>query len=73
MAGKTVSAIAGIMNNMTERADTRNWQSLPAYISYVRIPLVPGENKISINSRGKIKELKLYNKGGLQILNESYP
>src|SRR5690606_8637167 len=25
-----------------EKADTRNWQSLPAYIQYVRIPLQKG-------------------------------
>lgn len=73
MAGAAVSAVAGLFNKMTEKADTRNWQSLPAFISYVRIPLVAGENKISINSRGKIKEFTIHNIGGLQILNESYP
>ena len=29
----------GIANVATEKADTRNWQSLPSQISYLRIPL----------------------------------
>jgi hypothetical protein len=28
-----------LINTATEKADTRNWQSLPAYIHYVRVPL----------------------------------
>jgi hypothetical protein len=73
MAGKTVSAIAGIVNRITEKADTRNWQSLPAYISYVRIPLQQGANKISIVSANRSKELTVYSTGRLQILNETLP
>lgn len=71
MVGKTVTSIAGLFNRMTEKADTRNWQSLPAFINYVRIPLAPGENKIRINVAGKYKEIIVQNSGGLQILNES--
>jgi len=33
---------------ISEKADTRNWQSLPSQISYTRIPLKLGENKITI-------------------------
>lgn len=39
----------------SEKADTRNWQSLPASIYLARIPLQLGENKISLflsNHRG---------------------
>ncbi len=71
MVGKTVTSIAGLFNRMTEKADTRNWQSLPAFINYVRIPLAPGENKIRINVAGKFKEISVQNTGGMQILSES--
>ena len=38
-----------IMNAITEKADTRNWQCLPHTISYTRIPLVNGNNKLSLD------------------------
>lgn len=37
----------GLANAMTEKADTRNWQTLPYSVFYVRIPLQEGENKIT--------------------------
>lgn len=36
-----------IANGLTEKADTRNWQTLPYAISYIRIPLQSGENKMN--------------------------
>ncbi len=41
-----VGAVIGIINALTEKADTRNWQTLPFSISYTRIPLPEGENKL---------------------------
>lgn len=41
-----------IVNSLTEKADTRNWQTLPYSISYARIPLAPGENHFSIRLGG---------------------
>jgi len=38
-----------IFNRATEKADTRNWQSLPGSIFYSRIPLQPGVNNYQIN------------------------
>ena len=38
------------INTITEKADTRNWQTLPYSISYTRIPLTKGENKISLKT-----------------------
>ena len=55
-----------------EKADTRNWQSLPAYIQYVRIPLQKGVNKISVQAPGArnvIRTLEVEGKGGLQFVN----
>lgn len=37
----------GLANAMTEKADTRNWQTLPYSVSYVRLPLLAGENKVT--------------------------
>lgn len=38
----------GLVNAFTEKADTRNWQTLPYQVSYVRIPLQSTENKVEI-------------------------
>ena len=46
---QNLGAILGIMNAVTEKADTRNWQSLPHTISYARIPLKTGNNRLNLN------------------------
>ena len=46
---KNVGAILSIVNAATEKADTRNWQCLPHGISYARIPLTNGDNKLALN------------------------
>lgn len=60
---KDLGAALGIFNALTERADTRNWQSLPNSIYYARIPLKKGKNTISIlltAANGISKEEKVY-------------
>lgn len=37
-------ALIGMVNAMTEKADTRNWQTLPHSILYTRVPLEEGTN-----------------------------
>lgn len=39
-----------VANAASEKADTRNWQSLPSAIHYTRIPLEKGMNKIEITT-----------------------
>jgi uncharacterized protein len=59
-----------IFNRATEKADTRNWQSLPNSIFYSRIPLQMGENKVVVNietSRGEKKQKQLTIQGNGQI------
>jgi len=61
-----------IFNRATEKADTRNWQSLPNSIFYSRIPLQPGVNNISISLRnsGTVSDnrtIVLEGNGGLQF------
>lgn len=46
----------GLTNAFTEKADTRNWQTLPYSVSYSRIPLSSDENHIELqfsNSKGE--------------------
>lgn len=52
---KTIGSVLGIINAITEKADTRNWQTLPHSIYYARIPLAVGQNKVSLqlNSSGE--------------------
>jgi hypothetical protein len=60
---KELGAVLSVVNSATEKADTRQWQSLPNQISYARIPL---ENEIqlsttiiSINGQTKKEEFDL--------------
>jgi hypothetical protein len=43
-----LGAILSIVNAATEKTDTRNWQTLPYSISYVRMPLDEGMNSIEL-------------------------
>lgn len=43
---KGFGALLGVVNAMTEKADTRNWQTLPHSIFYARVPLKEGKNEI---------------------------
>ena len=48
---KTAGDITSLAGAISEQADTRNWQTLPAKIYYARIPLKPGNNSIEFNSK----------------------
>ncbi len=59
---------------LSEKADTRNWQTLPSYIAYARVPLQKGENQITItlkNAQGvdENKTITVQGNGGLQFYN----
>ena len=57
---ENVGAALGIVNALTEKADTRNWQTLPNTISYARIALPEGENSIELKTyRNKNYESKI--------------
>ncbi|MBX9734135.1 MAG: hypothetical protein K2X37_08725 [Chitinophagaceae bacterium] len=68
-AALTAGLLMNVFNTATEKADTRNWQSLPAAIQYVRIPLQKGTNEITINAMGKQKKITINGRGGLQLYN----
>jgi uncharacterized protein len=53
-----LGAAIGFLNFMVERADIRNWQSIPHSIYYARVPLAEGENNIVFEtaSGGKVNK-----------------
>ena len=48
---ETLGAIVGLFNAVTEKADTRNWQTPPQSISYCRISLTEGNNDLHFVAR----------------------
>lgn len=50
---ETLGLLATIGNAVTEKADTRNWQTLPHTIHYQRIPLQEGNNQLTLEMRSK--------------------
>lgn len=50
--GLAAGFLMNMINTATEKADTRNWQTLPAFIQYIRVPLKPGENVITLQNGG---------------------
>ncbi len=43
-----ISAVIDLYSILSEKADTRNWQTLPSSIYYARIPLLKGKNELTI-------------------------
>ncbi|MCB9293396.1 MAG: hypothetical protein H6559_09775 [Lewinellaceae bacterium] len=74
-AGQILGGAMDIINAMTERADIRSWQSLPAEIYYRRIPLRRGQNEIRVsffnqyNQRAEEHVLRIQGQGGLIVRN----
>ncbi len=63
-----------IFNIASEKADTRNWQSLPHTIYYSRVPLQPGENKLQfrtepLSAGASPVTLEVDGKGSLEFRN----
>lgn len=50
---KDLGAVISLVNAFTEKADTRNWQTLPHAISYCRLSLPEGEHLVSIHPDGR--------------------
>jgi uncharacterized protein len=44
---KTLGSVLEVINAITEKADTRNWQTLPHSIYYSRVPLPEGNNRLT--------------------------
>lgn len=48
---RTLGTLVGMINALTEKADTRNWQTLPNSIYYCRVPLKEGKNSVTFTLR----------------------
>jgi hypothetical protein len=46
---ENMGALLGLFNSFSEKADTRNWQTLPHSVYYARVPLPVGETTIRLN------------------------
>jgi hypothetical protein len=61
---------------LSEKADTRNWQSLPNEINYTRIPLHEGENTLVLHLKtagglADTKSIQIRGNGKIQFFNYS--
>ncbi|MFT3739130.1 MAG: hypothetical protein QM786_10250 [Breznakibacter sp.] len=54
---ENLGTLVSIINAATEKADTRNWQTLPFSISYARIPLPHGKHTIQLNAVGQSSDM----------------
>lgn len=45
---KALGSLFGIINAISEKADTRNWQTLPHTIYYARVPMKLGSNEVTL-------------------------
>lgn len=61
---ENLGALLSIANAISEKADTRNWQTLPYSISYTRVPLPVGESNV---------ELQLYSPRKSRTGNYKFP
>ncbi len=46
---ESLAALIGVVNALTEKADTRNWQTLPHSVYYARVPLQAGANDLNFS------------------------
>ncbi|MGG5576474.1 COG3014 family protein [Myroides sp. C15-4] len=63
-----------LYNLFSEKADTRNWQTLPAEIKYARVPLAKGKNQLAFdlqrpNGPSVKQEVEIESNGGLKFYN----
>jgi len=72
---ENLGTVLGIFNALTERSDTRNWQTLPSTILYARFPLKKGENKVQIiiDNQETSEEFIFEGSGNIKFLNYATP
>lgn len=73
-AREAMAMAVQVFSFLSEKADTRNWQSLPHTIYYTRIPLAEGENDITLRLRARTGDtarvhLQAPGTGGLIVRN----
>lgn len=75
---KELGTLLGLFNALTERSDTRNWQTLPNTISYARIPLTKENTEVQLIIGSKtdqqtVKTIQLNSPKGIQFTSISTP
>ena len=55
---ENLGALVSVINAVSEKADTRNWQTLPYSISYARIPMKEGKTQLKLNTYSPQKSRK---------------
>lgn len=69
---EAVALAIQLFNFASEKADTRNWQSLPHTISYIRVPLNRGTNVLQVTLSGQSSQkfnVVAEGNGSLQVQN----
>lgn len=54
---RALGSVLGMINAITEKADTRNWQTLPHSIYYARVPLTEGKNVVNFRLQKQSREV----------------
>lgn len=72
LAGELAGLIVNIVNNATEKADTRNWQSLPAFVDYIRVPLKKGLNSFSVHVGNLDKQFTVLGDKTIKVVNLTF-
>jgi len=75
---QSLGVVFSIFNALTEKTDTRNWQTLPNKIFYSRIPLPKMDNTIKIKVQSntgtnQVQEFKVRAAKKIQFLNYITP
>jgi hypothetical protein len=66
--GSLVSLLVNIATTVTEKADTRSWQTLPAEVGYTRIFLPAGKHTLRFKSRNKLNNETFTNEIQVEIV-----
>jgi uncharacterized protein len=53
---RALGSVLGMINAITEKADTRNWQTLPHSIYYARVSLAEGKNVVNFRLQKQSRE-----------------
>ena len=66
-AGEIAGMLVNIFSTLSEKADTRSWMSLPASVSYARIPLSSNNLPVEIRYKGTTRSILPDSVRGSQI------
>lgn len=73
---EAAGALLGLAGALAEKADTRNWQSLPSFMAYTRIPMNKGDNTLNlrltnVNGQVSTRTITVNQRSSLGFINYS--